>query len=94
MANNVNGQSSGYDKMDTLSTVHTTLLAELKQEIKDTRELVGKDKGFYVEGTCKKINTLIDSLEKQILPTLEKSFEASEKSVVSMERILISNDYF
>lgn len=94
MANNVNGQSSGYDKMDTLNALHATLLAELKQEIKDTRELVGKGKGFYVESTCKKINTLIDSLEKQILPTLEKSFEASEKSVVSMERILTGNDYF
>lgn len=94
MANNVNGQSSGYDKMDTLNTVHATLLAELKQEIKDIRELVGKGKGFYVESTCKKINTLIDSLEKQILPTLEKSFEASEKSVVSMEKILTNNDYF
>lgn len=94
MANNVNGQSAAYDKMDTLKTVHATLLAELKQEIKDTRELVGKGKGFYVESTCKKINTLIDSLEKQILPTLEKSFEASEKSVVSMEKILTNNDYF
>lgn len=94
MANNINGQSSAYDKMDTLKAVHTALLAELRQEIKNTKELVGIDKGFYVESTCKKINTLIDSLEKQILPTLEKSFETSEKSVISMERMLISEDYF
>ena len=94
MASNVNGQMNGYEKLDTLKTVHTAFITELKQEIKDTRELVGKGKGFYVESTCKKINTLVDSLEKQILPTLEKSFEASEKSVLSMERILTSNDYF
>lgn len=94
MANNVNGQSGAYDKLDTLKTVHATLLTELKKEIKDTRNLVGQDKGFYMESTCKKINTLLEALEKQILPTLEKSFETSEKSVVSMEKILTSNDYF
>lgn len=94
MAKKVNGQESAYKKLDTLKSVHSTLLTELKKEIKDTKELVGKDNGFYVESTCKKINTLINSLEKQILPTLEKTFESSEKSVVSMEKVLTQNDYF
>ena len=94
MADVVNGQSTGYDKLDKLKEIHSTLLNELKREIEDTKGMVGDGKGFHVEETSKKIITLLEALETQILPTIEQSFRTTEKSVLSMERMLIENDKF
>lgn len=93
MADIVNGQVTGYDKLDTLTTVHKNILKELKQEISDTKGLLGEENGFYADSTCKKITTLLDTLEKDILPTIEQSFASTEKSITSMESNLVDQDY-
>lgn len=94
MARNVNAQSSAYDKLDQLEAIHSKVIAEMEKEIKDTRNLIGVNNGFYSEETCKKINTLLTAVEKQVLPTLKKSFQISEKTVKLMEQAIISNDRF
>lgn len=93
MADIVNGQVTGYEKLDTLKTVHENILKELKQEISDTKGLMGEENGFYADSTCAKITTLLDTLENEILPSIEQSFTSTEKSITSMEDNLVDNDY-
>lgn len=93
MADIVNAQATGYDKLDTLKKVHEKILKELNQEISDTKGLLGEKNGFYADSTCKKITILLETLEKEILPEIKDSFTATEKSITSMEGILMNNDY-
>lgn len=94
MANIVNGQASAYDTLDQLKGVHAKILAEMEKELADIRGIIGKENGFYADSTCKKINTILDSFEKQIFTEIKSSFEISEKSVESMEKMLIGADTF
>lgn len=93
MADIVNGQVSGYDKLDSLKTVHNSIMNELKKEIANTKGLLGEENGFYVSSTCKKITTLLEVLENVILPSIEESFATTEKSITQMVDILVKNDY-
>ena len=94
MAYLVNCQASAYETLDNLTIVHETIINELENELKEIRAIIGEENGFYAENTCRKINTLLDSFEQEILPSIKDSFEITEKGVESMKKILNRVDVF
>ena len=92
MAKLVNAQEKSYSELDKLKNVHTSLLKEINRELKKTKKLVEDKEEFHIEKTSKKVQKLIENYEKKILPGLEKSFEISETSVATMEKMLIEKD--
>ncbi len=92
MAKLVNAQEKSYSELDKLKNVHTSLLKEINRELKKTKKLVEDKEEFHIEKTSKKVQKLIETYEKKILPGLEKSFEISETSVATMEKMLIEKD--
>lgn len=92
MAKLVNAQEEAYSELDKLKNIHTAVLKEIRNELKDTKNLVGEKSGFQIEKTSKKVKALVEAYEEQILSNLEQAFGISEKSVQTMEEMLIEND--
>lgn len=88
----VNAQASAYSKLDQLSTIHKTILFEISRELLDIKKILGEKNGFYATDTNKKINSLIDTLEKELIPQLKTTFESSEKKLSKMEEVLKESD--
>ena len=49
MAKIVIAKETAYAQLDRLKTLHTSIMREIKQEIKETKALVKKKEGFYVK---------------------------------------------
>lgn len=92
MAKLVNAQEEAYSELDKLKNIHTAVIKEIDRELEKTKNLVGEKNGFQIEKTSKKVKALVEAYEEQILSNLEKAFEISEKSVGTMEKMLIEKD--
>lgn len=90
----INAQVNSYEALDDLKTIHRTVLNEIDKEITGIKELLQDGHGFHVEETSKKVLALLNALETMILPQVKEAFEASEQSVISMEKMLINYDKF
>lgn len=92
MAELIIAKEAVYEKLDQLKTIHDAILREIRAEIKDTKQLVGKNNGFQIEETSKKVKDLLETYEKEVLPSLEDVFKLSEKSAQAMGKMLIEED--
>lgn len=92
MAKLVNAQEEAYRELDKLKNIHTAVIREIQRELEKTKNLVGEKSGFQIEKTSKKVKALVEAYEEQIFSNLEQAFEISEKSVQSMENMLIEKD--
>jgi len=90
----VNAQADAYSRLDKLGTIHQTVLSEIASEITEIKNLLGERKGFYAADTNQKINCLLNTLEKELVPMLKTTFETSEKKLEKMEKVFQENDKF
>lgn len=94
MVKEINAQRSAYDKIEHLNSIHDTIYQELTEELEKTRGLLGGSNGLQIEHTNRKIEALLNAMERQILPNLRKSFAETEQGVAQMEHVLTENDRF
>lgn len=94
MAKTICANREAYDKAASLKRIHSSIYRELQRELASVKALTAQNGGFYAEHTSRKINTLVNSMEQQILPRLKQDFDTSEKRLESMEQVLKEKDYF
>lgn len=92
MAKIVIAKETAYVQLDRLKTLHTSIMREIKQEIKETKALVKKEEGFYVKDVSGVVKDLLGLYEKEVLAKLTESFSVTEKAVASMEKLINDED--
>ena len=92
MAKIVIAKETAYAQLDRLKTLHTSIMREIKQEIKETKALVKKEEGFYVKDVSGVVKDLLGLYEKEVLSKLTESFSVTEKAVASMEKLINDED--
>lgn len=93
MADNINFRESEYAQVSqNLFAMHENQIENINTVISGIRDLINGADGFQMQKTSAKLNTLLDSLNTDVVALLEQVFEASETSMTEMANTVISTD--
>lgn len=93
MADNINFREAEYVQVSQkLFSMHENQIQNINTAISGIRNLVNGADGFQAKQTSAKIDSMLDTLNTDIVALLEKVFEASETSMSAMAETVINTD--
>lgn len=88
MSYTLNIRKNEYNNLDRkLKAKHIEEVNDIKQICSDIRKLTANNGAFNFNDCSKKVNDILDVLEKQMIPLMDKTFKDTEKS---METLLVT----